>query len=65
MKRQIRGLFQVFFLVAVVALLIRLFPFVAQVGEAAALGLREFWWLILVLSLGGWLIFILRKRNSG
>ena len=65
MKRQIRGLLQILLLVAVVFLLIRFFPFVVQVGEAAALGLREFWWVVLVLSLGGWLILVLGKRNSG
>ncbi|MEK6580343.1 MAG: hypothetical protein AABZ55_14045 [Bdellovibrionota bacterium] len=65
MKSQLRGIIQILFLGAVVFLFLRFFPIIARFGEAAALGLREFWWLILVLSLGAWLIWVLRKRNPG
>lgn len=65
MKSQLRGFLQVIFLLAFVWLLVRLFPFLARLSEAASFSLRSFWWVILVLALGGWLIWVLRKRNSG
>lgn len=65
MNRKLRGFVQIFFLAAFVFLLIRFFPIAIRVTEAAALGLREFWWLVLILSLAIWLVFVLRKRNSG
>lgn len=65
MNRQLRGLLQLAFLIAVVFALLRLFPLILRFSEAAAMGLREFWWAILALILGGWLLWVLRKRNSG
>ncbi|MGK5086201.1 hypothetical protein WDW86_01475 [Bdellovibrionota bacterium FG-2] len=63
-----RGILQILFLVGFVLLLLRFFPLVVRLGDAAALGVRgvvEFWWVVLLLALGGWLIWVLRKRNSG
>jgi hypothetical protein len=60
-----RSIVQVLFLIFIVVILVRFFPFVVQVGEMAALGLREFWWLILILALAFWLVWVLKKRNSG
>lgn len=65
MKMQIRGFLQILFLFAIVLLLIRFFPLAIRMTEAAAMGIRQFWWLVLALALGGWLIRVLRKRNSG
>lgn len=65
MKSQIRGFFQILFLLAFVFLLIRFFPLAIRFAEAAAIGIREFWWAVLVLAMGGWLIWVLRNRNSG
>mgnify|MGYP001574457054 CR=1 FL=1 len=65
MKRYYRSIAQVLLLATVAFLLIRFFPIVIQMTEAAALGIRAFWWMILVFALGGWLIWVLRKRNSG
>lgn len=65
MQSQLRGFLQLVFLFAIVFLLIRFFPFVVRIGEAAAMGLRQFWWVVLILALGGWLVWVLRKRNSG
>lgn len=65
MNRWLRSFLQLALLFGIVFALVRFFPFVARLGEIAALGLREFWWLVLILSLGGWLIWILGKRNSG
>jgi len=65
MKNQQRGILQIIFLLVFVALLIRLFPLAIRIAESAALGIRQFWWMILILSLGGWLVWVLKKRNSG
>ena len=43
----------------------RFFPLAIRLAEGAAVGIREFWWAILVLALSGWLIWVLKKRNSG
>lgn len=64
MQSQLRGILQLIFLIAFVILLIRFFPFVVRIGEAAAIGLLQFWWVVLILALGGWLVWVLRKRNS-
>lgn len=64
MRQPNRAILQTAFLIAFVLLLIRFFPFVAQIGEAAALGLREFWWGILILALAGWMAWAFRKRKS-
>lgn len=53
---------QLIILIAVVFLLIRFFPFAVRAAEAAALGVREFWWLILVLVFAGWLFSLLKKQ---
>jgi hypothetical protein len=65
MRAQLRGFLQLLFLFAVVLVLIRLFPVVVRIGGAAALSLRALWWVVLIFALGGWLIWVVRKRNSG
>lgn len=65
MKSWLRNFLQLALIFGVVFGLVRTFPWVARLAEAAALGLREFWWLVLVLSLGSWTIWTLRQRNAG
>jgi hypothetical protein len=65
MKAQLRGFLQILFLLGFVLLLIRFFPIMFRLLEAAAIGIREFWWAVLVITLGVWLVWVLRKRNSG
>ena len=65
MKSIWRSVRQISFLLLFVFLLVRFFPFFLKMAEAAAIGLREFWWVILVIGLGIWLIYVLRSRNSG
>jgi hypothetical protein len=60
-----RSALQVSFLLGFILLLVRFFPYVAIIAEGAALGIREFWWAILILALSGWLIWVLRSRNPG
>jgi hypothetical protein len=62
--RKSRGILPAIFLIVFVLLLIRFFPFVARVGEIAALSLREFWWGILILSLVVWLVVVFRKQSD-
>ncbi len=65
MRRQLNGFLQLLFLFAVVFVLIRLFPLAVRLGGAITPGLLEFWWIVLIFVLGGWLIWVTRKRNSG
>ncbi len=65
MKARSRGLFQLIFLLVFVFVLIRFFPVLARIAQAAALGSVELGWIILVFALGGWLVWVLSKRNSG
>ena len=58
-----RGILQTVFIIFFALLLIRFFPFVVRIGEAAALGLREFWWGILILAMAVWLLWVFRKRK--
>jgi hypothetical protein len=58
-----RRISQLIVLIAVVFLLIRFFPYAVKAVEAAALGVREFWWLILVLVFSGWIFLLSRKKN--
>lgn len=60
-----RTLLQVGFLLAVVFGLIRIFPLALKYAEAAALSIRNFWWLILMIALVTWVGSVLRKRNAG
>jgi|JI10StandDraft_1071094.scaffolds.fasta_scaffold17700_8 hypothetical protein len=53
---------QLIILIAVIFLLIRFFPFAVKAAEAAALGIREFWWLILVIVFAGWLFSLSKKQ---
>lgn len=54
---------QLILLLAVVFLLIRFFPFAVKTAEAAALGVREFWWLILIIVFAGWLFSLIKKQR--
>lgn len=65
MNRTVRGLIQLLALVAIAFGLLRLFPLMLRLSEIAALSLGSFWWVVLALALGAWLIWVLRKRNSG
>lgn len=49
-------------LVAVVIGLFLLFPRALAFTELAARELRYLWWLILLVLLGGWLLWASRKR---
>ena len=53
-------------LVIVVIALALLFPPVLAVVEMAARELRVFWWVILLVALGAWMVWGLgRKREEG
>jgi hypothetical protein len=65
MRRRAQGVFQLVLLILFVIVLVRFFPLAVRVVEGAALGIRQFWWVVLGFALGGWLVWVLRKRNSG
>ena len=48
----------------VIGLLVLLFPPALRFVEMAALELRYFWWLILLLLLAGWLIWGLGSKKK-
>jgi len=57
-----RALLQIGLLVAVILALFLVFPKAFAFVEMAARELRYLWWLILLLALGVWLIWGLRKK---
>ncbi|PAW85536.1 MAG: hypothetical protein B9S33_09570 [Pedosphaera sp. Tous-C6FEB] len=57
MNPQVRAALRWLILVAVLVLLALLFKPVLAFVEMAALELRYFWWLILLVALAGWLIW--------
>jgi hypothetical protein len=52
-------------LVGVAVLLFLAFPATLRFAERAARELRYLWWLILLLALGGWLIWGVGRRPKG
>jgi hypothetical protein len=62
MRPEARRLIRTLILVGFVFFLIRFFPIAIRAIEAAALGIREFWWVILIFALGGWSVWVLKKR---
>jgi len=60
----LRAILQVTVLILVIGSLVLIFPRAYAFVEMSARELRYFWWLILILALGLWLIFGLgRKRR--
>jgi uncharacterized membrane-anchored protein len=57
-----RAILQVAVLVLVIGGLVLLFPRAYEFVERAARELRYFWWLILVVLLGTWLIWGLGRK---
>jgi hypothetical protein len=57
-----RALLQGLVLLAVVILLVAIFPPALRFVELAARELRYFWWLILLVALAVWLIWGLGRR---
>jgi hypothetical protein len=57
MSARTRAILRVAVLLAVVGLLMLLFPRAYALAEMAARELRYFWWLILLLALAIWLIW--------
>jgi hypothetical protein len=64
MSPRLRATIQLLVLVGFVALLFILFPRTLGFAEMAARELRYLWWLVLLVALGGWLIWgVGRKRK--
>lgn len=62
MNPRARALLQLGLLVAVMGVLILLFPPVLAFVELAARELRYFWWLILLVGLAIWLIWVVGRK---
>lgn len=60
-----RAILQCGVLVGVAVLLFLAFPATLRFVERAARELRYLWWLILLLALGGWLIWGVGRRPKG
>jgi hypothetical protein len=60
-----RGILQFGVLLGATVVLLLLFPAALRFVEAAARELRYLWWLILLLALGGWLIWGVGRRPKG
>lgn len=57
-----RAFLQAALLVLVVVVLLLLFPGVLALAQRAARELRYLWWLVLLVALGGWLIWAGGRR---
>jgi len=62
MHPRFRALIQAVLLVLVVVVLMFLFPGVLAFVQLAAREVRYLWWLILLMALGGWLIWAGRRK---
>ena len=62
MSPRLRAFFAIATLIAVLSLLVFLFPRAVAFAELAARELRIFWWLILIVALAIWLIWGLGRR---
>jgi hypothetical protein len=62
MNPRFQAFIQAVLLVLVVLVLMLLFPGVLAFVQQAALEIRYLWWLILLVALGGWLIWAGRRR---
>jgi hypothetical protein len=62
MRSYLRPLVPILALIAVTGTLILLFPSAYKFVEAAARELRYFWWLILLVVLGAWLIWGIGRK---
>ena len=62
MTPRVRAVTQLLVLVGTVVVLMLLFPALFRFAEMAARELRYFWWLILLVALGAWLIWGATRR---
>lgn len=62
MNPRTRATIQIGILLAVVIALVLVFPRAYAFAEMAARELRYFWWLILLVALGAWLIWGLGRK---
>ena len=62
MTPRVRAVTQLLVLVGTVVVLMLLFPALFRFAEMAARELRYFWWLILLVALGAWLIWGTTRR---
>lgn len=63
MKPAARSMIQAGILIAVIGVLFLIFPRAFAFTEMAARELVYFWWLILLVALGIWLIWGFRRRR--
>jgi hypothetical protein len=62
MSPRVRAVLRAAVLVTVLGLLLVLFPPAYAFAEMAARELRYFWWLILLVTLGIWLVWGIGRR---
>jgi hypothetical protein len=61
--RRTRVAFQILVPAGLAVAAILVFPGIMVFVEGAALSLRRFWWLVLIVAMGSWLAWMLSKRN--
>lgn len=64
MSPRTRAIVQFLVLVAVIGLLLMVFPAAFKFVEMAARELRYLWWLILLVALGAWLVWGAGRRRK-
>ena len=64
MNPRLIAFLKLFVLLAVIVVLVLLFPPALKFVELAARELRYLWWLVLLLALAAWLIWGLGKKKK-
>jgi ABC-type nickel/cobalt efflux system permease component RcnA len=64
MNPRTRAIVQISVLVVVIGILVLMFPSAYGFVERAARELRYFWWLILLIALGAWLIWGFGRKTK-
>lgn len=64
MNPRLRAALQLLVLIGIVALLFLIFPRTLAFVEMAARELRYLWWLVLLIALGGWLLWSAGRRRK-
>lgn len=63
MRRGFRNFIQISSVLLVAFLLWYFFPVFVAFLEGAALSIRRFWWVVLLIGLSVWAVWVLKKRN--
>ncbi len=64
MKVQRNGIFRFILMLILAMAIVRFFPFIVRMIQAAAIGARAYWWLILSVLVISWVSWRMFRRGS-